>query len=222
MKLFPNSKKASEFFAKEDPTLARLIAQVGPMKLDLDPAESVFESLSRSIIYQQLHGKAAATIHSRFVALFPKQVYPLPKQVRNTSVERLRTAGLSNAKSLALIDLADKTERKLLPERAATLDMSDSEIVEVLTSVRGIGPWTAEMFLIFTLARPDVLPIGDFGVRKGFGAVYGKSTPPTPEELSLFGEQWRPYRSIASWYMWRALELPEFNPPKVRKKKNAK
>ena len=217
MKLFPNFKKASQFFADQDKRLSRLIEIVGPMKMDLDPDESVFQSLSRSIIYQQLHGKAAATIHARFIALFPKHEHPLPKEVKAASVELLRTAGLSNAKSLALIDLADKTEKKLIPDRAATHSMTDLEIVEALTSVRGIGPWTAEMFLIFTLGRPDVLPIGDFAVRKAFGAVYKKGVAPTPEQLLKFGEKWRPYRSIASWYMWRALELAEFNPPKPQK-----
>ena len=221
MKLYPNFKKASEFFAAQDKELAKLIQLVGPMKIDLDPEQTVFQSLCRSIVYQQLHGKAAATIHARFIALFPNHKHPLPQEVKNASVELLRTAGLSKAKSLALIDLADKTENRLIPDRAATHSMTDQEIVEALTSVRGIGPWTAEMFLIFTLGRPDVLPIGDFAVRKAFGAVYKKGTAPTPQQLSKFGERWRPYRSIASWYMWRASELPEYNLPAKKKKTTA-
>jgi DNA-3-methyladenine glycosylase II len=166
-----------------------------------------FEALARNIIYQQLHGKAAAAIHLRVLALFGKKRLA-PQDILQASEESLLGAGLSRAKLAALKDLAAKTLDGTVPTLARLRRMPDEEIIERLTQVRGIGRWTVEMLLIFRLGRPDVLPVGDFAVRKGFSLVYGIKELPKPKELIQYGERWRPFRSVASWYMWRATELP--------------
>ena len=155
----------------------------------------------------ELSGKAAATILGRMVALFRPRRFPRPEDLLEASEERLRSAGISRGKAAALKDLAAKALDGTVPPLAKLQKMSDDEIVEQLTAVRGIGRWTVEMLLIFRLGRPDVLPVDDYGVRKGFGIFRGKKELPSKEELQKYGERWRPYRSVASWYMWRALEL---------------
>lgn len=190
-----------------DPVLARLMKRAGPFAMQIRKLHDPFEALARNIVFQQLHGKAAAAIHARVVALFgggklrPEDIIAAPD-------ERLRGAGLSAAKTAALRDLAAKTLDGTVPTLARMRRMTDEEIVERLTQVRGIGCWTVEMLLMFRLGRPDVLPVGDFAVRKGFALAYGLAESPKPKELTEFGERWRPYRSVASWYMWRAVELP--------------
>ncbi|HEX3426419.1 MAG TPA: DNA-3-methyladenine glycosylase, partial [Acidimicrobiales bacterium] len=192
---------------RADPVMARLIKEVGPLGLQLSGAPTTFAALSRSIVYQQLHGRAAAAIYARLGALFPQSGSALAvEDVMAASDEELRGAGLSRAKMLALRDLAERSIAGEVPTLAETETMEDEEIIEELSHVRGIGRWSAEMFLIFTLGRPDVLPVGDFGVRKGFAARYQHGVMPTPKELSAFGERWKPYRSVASWYLWRAAE----------------
>ena len=188
-----------------DPVMAKLVAIAGPAKLKRRGNErrDHFGALARSITYQQLAGAAAAAIHGRFEALFDGG--PTPEAVLATPEEKLRGAGLSAAKTASIIDLATKVESGVVP-----LDgigrLSDDEIVERLSSVRGIGRWTAEMFLIFQLGRLDVWPVGDLGVRKGYATAWGLPAMPTPKELVAYGETFRPYRSVAAWYCWRAVD----------------
>jgi DNA-3-methyladenine glycosylase II len=191
---------------RADKRMAKLIEQVGDLRLELDEMLTPFEALAESIVYQQLTGKAAATIFSRVKGLYGGTLPP-PKMIVRTPEDKLRSAGLSNAKALALKDLALKAEQGLVPSLKQLEGMSDDEIVETLTAIRGIGRWTVEMLLIFRLGRPDVLPVNDYGVRKGFALTYGRREElPTPKELFAYGECWRPYRSVASWYLWRALD----------------
>ncbi|HEU4595070.1 MAG TPA: DNA-3-methyladenine glycosylase [Pyrinomonadaceae bacterium] len=189
-----------------DATMARLVKRVGPFALQIRHLHNPFEALARNIIYQQLHGNAAAAIHARVLALGGKSKLR-PRDILDATEESLRGAGLSGAKTAALRDLAAKTLDGTVPTLARLRRMTDEEIVERLTQVRGIGRWTVEMLLIFRLGRPDVLPVGDFAVRKGFAHAYGLEESPKPKELERFGERWRPFRSVASWYLWRASEL---------------
>lgn len=201
---------------KNDRAMGKLIEKVGAYRLELDEMLTPFEALAESIVYQQLTGKAAATIFSRVKALYGGGRLPAAKIIINTPDEHLRGAGLSTAKTLAIKDLALKHHNKLIPSLEDLNDMDNDEIIEKLTAVRGIGRWTVEMLLMFRLGRPDVLPVNDYGVRKGFACVFGmKNKLPTPKELEAHGEKWRPYRSVASWYLWRALELPEYKKSKV-------
>ena len=190
-----------------DRRMARLIEKVGPFELRPSKSHTPFAALSQSIIYQQLSGKAAATIAGRFKALHPGRGYPKPELVLDTPDEALRGAGLSRAKVLAVQDLARRVLDGTVPSWAGLRKMPEEEIIERLTQVRGVGRWTAEMLLIFSLARPDVLPVNDLGVRKGFAIAYGKKEPPAPAALLEHGERWRPYRTVASWYLWRANDL---------------
>jgi 3-methyladenine DNA glycosylase/8-oxoguanine DNA glycosylase len=161
-----------------------------------------------AIVYQQLSGKAAATIHGRVCALFPPaRSGPTAVNILAASETALRGAGLSQAKTLALRDLARKTEDGDVPSLASIRRMDDEAIIEHLTRVRGVGRWTAEMFLMFRLGRPDVLPVGDYGVRKGFAVAFKKRQLPSPQAVGQYGERWKPYRTVASWYLWRALDL---------------
>ena len=190
-----------------DKVLGRLIRKVGPCTLKPERNCSPFQSLVRSVAYQQLTGKAAATILGRVKDLFPTQRFPEPQDLVRISVEQLRGAGLSRAKVAAVKDIAAKTLEGVVPTSVAIRKMSDAEILEQLTTIRGVGPWTVEMLLMFRLGRPDVLPITDYGVRKGFARTYKLDELPTPKELLAHGEKWRPYRTTAAWYMWRSLEL---------------
>jgi 3-methyladenine DNA glycosylase/8-oxoguanine DNA glycosylase len=190
----------------KDKRLARLIAKNGEFKFALDTCDSVYESLLEAIVHQSISGKAAAKIFSRIKALGANRHCPTPHEILATSIQALREAGLSNAKAAAMHDLAQKTIDGIVPTLEAARSLSDEELVARLVSVKGIGAWTVEMFLIFRLGRPDVLPIHDYGVQKGFALTYNKPFIPKPRELAEFGERWRPYRSIASWYMWRAVE----------------
>jgi len=201
-------RRAVEHVRASDPTLARVIDAVGPLRMELKSTSSVFVALAEAIVYQQLNGKAAATIFGRVCALFPRAQGGLrPEPILRTSDAKLRGAGLSAAKLLALRDLARRTESGEIPKLATLRRMEDAAIVERLTQVRGIGRWTAEMFLMFRLGRPDVLPAEDYGIRKGFATVYKKRELPVRKQLEQHGERWKPYRSVASWYLWRALEL---------------
>lgn len=196
-------KAATAELVARDPVIASLFEQAGPPVIRRRGRDH-FGALARSIAYQQLAGKAAAAIHGRFEALFDGQ--PTPEAVLATPEETLRATGLSKAKTASILDLADKVASEVVPlERIGRL--SDDAIVERLTVVRGIGRWTAEMFLIFQLGRLDVWPVDDFGVRAGYAVAYGLAEAPTPKILSDLGEPFRPYRSIAAWYCWRAIEL---------------
>lgn len=199
---------ACQYLAASDPALAQLMALVGPFSMRPAPGHSLFRVLVQSIVYQQLTGRAAATILGRVTGLFAPKRFPTPRDLLEIAPERLRAVGLSTAKTAALRDLAARTLDGTVPSLARVRRMEDEEIVTRLTAVRGIGRWTVEMFLIFKLGRPDVLPLGDLGVRKGFARTFGKRKQlPEPRAMSRRGERWRPYRSVASWYLWRALEL---------------
>ncbi len=194
---------------EQDAALAALIDAVGPFGMQLKHTRSVFGALAEAIVFQQLSTKAAATIFGRVCALFPgSRSGPKPEQVLSASDAALRGAGLSRAKLLALRDLSRRALQGELPTLAQARRQSDETLIERLSRVRGIGRWSAEMFLIFRLGRPDVLPVGDFGVRKGFALAYRKRALPTPAALEKYGARWKPYRTVASWYLWRALELP--------------
>jgi methylated-DNA-[protein]-cysteine S-methyltransferase len=190
-----------------DPALARLIDSVGPFRMRIDRTSSLFLALAEAIVYQQLTGKAAATIFARVQALFPRALEGLsPAHVRRASDAKLRGAGLSRNKLLSLRDLAEKTLAGALPTLADVHALDDEAIIEQLTQVRGIGRWTVEMLLIFRLGRADVLPVDDYGVRKGFAVTFRKRELPAAAELEQRGARWRPFRSVASWYLWRAVE----------------
>ena len=199
---------------KNDPKLGQLIDRVGEFAMRLDASPSPFETLLEAILYQQLNGKAAATIHGRVREFFGGD--PTPKGLIDVPDERLRGCGVSGNKIKALKDLAAKTLDGTVPTHAAILKMPDADIVERLTEVRGIGPWTVEMLLIFRLGRPDVLPVTDYGVRKGYALTFLKLPKTRPVEAKdlpkadvLFrrGRKWAPYRSVASWYLWRACDV---------------
>jgi DNA-3-methyladenine glycosylase II len=190
-----------------DPRLGELILRAGPFTMRPQPTQSLFAALVESIVYQQLSGRAAETILGRVVALYRPRRFPRPADLIATPVERLRSAGLSAAKTAALKDLAARTLDGTVPTMARVRRMSDDEIIERLTTVRGVGTWTVEMLLLFRLGRPDVLPLGDLGVRKGFARAFNRRVLLDPMVLSRRAERWRPYRSVASWYLWRALDL---------------
>jgi DNA-3-methyladenine glycosylase II len=194
---------------KADPTLGALMKQVGPFRMKVNSIQSPFLALAESIVYQQLTGKAAATIFGRVCERVGKGRRFTPEAVLAHPVEGLREAGLSGAKTAALRDLSAKAIAGEVPTLARAKRMSDAELVEHLTKVRGIGQWTVEMLLMFRLGRPDVLPVDDYGVRKGFMRTYGLEELPRPKDLLAYGERWRPWRSVASWYLWRSLELSD-------------
>jgi methylated-DNA-[protein]-cysteine S-methyltransferase len=198
---------AIEHLRASDPVLGRLIDSVGPFRLQLQRTPSVFGALAEAIVYQQLSGKAAATIFGRLCGLFRDASAGLtPAHIARASEERLRSAGLSRSKALSLQDLAHKTISGELPSLSDVRRLDDESIVERLTAVRGVGRWTAEMLLIFRLGRPDVLPVDDYGVRKGFALAFKKKELPARKDVEKRGERWRPYRSVATWYLWRALD----------------
>jgi DNA-3-methyladenine glycosylase II len=234
-----NVSQAIAELSAADPKLARLIAQAGPFTLTLRSTQSPFEALLRAIIYQQLHGKAAATIHQRLLDSFApvtgdhsltgETVHFTAQHLLDAPNEQLRAAGLSHNKALAVRDLAAKTLDGTVPSLARIRRMSDEEIIDHLTQVRGIGRWTVEMFLMFRLGRPDVFPTSDYGVRKGFALTFGKLKPPkdgSPLKVTAAdlpsaavmdkrGQRWVPWRSVASWYMWRACDLADGKLPSV-------
>jgi len=204
-----NHEHAHQHLAATDPRLAALIAR--SLRYNVKPVQSLrpFDALAESIAYQQLSGKAAATIFGRVRALYPRQKYLDPKKILATPNDSFRAAGLSRSKIAALKDLAAKTIDGTVPSARAIAQMSDEEIIVRLTEVRGIGRWTVEMLLLFDLGRPDVWPVDDYGVRKGFAKIFGRRKLPTPKQLMKFGKKWRPYRSMAAWYFWRALDVPD-------------
>lgn len=201
-----NHKRAHQLLRASHPRMAELIGRC--RRYNITPAVSIrpFDALAESIAYQQLSGKAAAKIFGRVRALYPEKKWLDPEKLLATPDETLRAAGLSRAKTAALKDLAAKTIDGTVPSGRALIRMTDDEIVARLTTVRGIGRWTVEMLLLFDLGRPDVWPVDDYGVRKGFAKTFRRRKLPTPKQLIKFGEKWRPYRSVAAWYFWRALD----------------
>jgi 3-methyladenine DNA glycosylase/8-oxoguanine DNA glycosylase len=201
-----DAEAAVSHLCEQDPRLKDLIERVGPFRMRLDGAATPFQALSESIIYQQISGRAAETIAGRFRDRVGGGLFPHPEQVIEATDTVLRESGLSRGKVAALRDLAAKSLDGTVPVMARLRRMEDEEIVERLILVRGIGRWTAEMFLMFRLGRPDVLPVQDYGVRKGFQRAFKRRELPEPESVARRGERWRPYRTVASWYLWRALE----------------
>ncbi len=204
----PYSRAARKHLSAADPVLARIIAEVGPCRIANRPER--FAALARAIIFQQLAGSAARAIYNRVVALYPGKPFPTPRQVLETPDELLRKAGLSAKKALYIKDLARHIEDGLLNFHRFP-KMADEEIIADLTRVKGIGRWTAEMFLMFNLGRPDVLPVGDLGFRNAVKRAYRMRKPPKPRQIEKLAEKWRPYRSAAVWYFWQsyAIVLPE-------------
>jgi len=198
-----------QHLAATDPRLGALIARARPFVRSQAKLVRPFDALAESIVYQQLSGKAAATIFGRVRALYPRRKWFLPELILATPDEKFRAAGLSRSKTAAIKDLAAKTLDGTVPTGAALARMSDEEIIARLTTVRGIGRWTVEMMLLFDLGRLDVWPVDDYGVRKGYAKTFRKKELPKPKELRAIGEKWRPYRSVAAWYFWRALDNDE-------------
>lgn len=214
-------RQAIAHLSSADRRLARLIEKSIEFRLEIEKAQSPYEALLEAITHQSISGKAAATIFARIKALGANGRCPTPEEILRVRKPALRKAGLSGAKIAAVKDLARKTVEGVVPALEDAQKMSDQELVDRLVSVRGIGAWTVEMFLIFRLGRPDVLPIHDYGVQKGFALTYGKKEIPKPRELAEFGERWRPYRTVAAWYMWRAVQLAGKDARKITKKKAA-
>jgi len=195
-------RKAIIHLKKSDPLLAAVIDRVGPCRIEYREAE--FSTLVRSIVYQQLSGKVAAVIFERFMQLLPRRKLT-PGAVLRLSIADLRSAGLSNAKAAYILDLAEKTQARSIKFHELPA-LSDDDVIASLTQVKGVGVWTAHMFLIFALQRPDVLPVGDLGVRSAIKKVYGLEALPSPAEVERIASAWRPYCSIAAWYLWRSLD----------------
>lgn len=203
------------------PRMAKHIEETGPFGLKISKVESIYSSLLESIVYQQLHSRAAETIFGRFRDLYPSPDFPNPKKILKTSEYDLRSVGLSRAKMAAILDLSRQMIAGLVPDVPGAQKLSEEELKERLTQIRGIGPWTVEMLLIFRLGRLDIMPASDYGVRKGFSVLFGKREMPTPRALLAFSDRWRPYRSMAAWYLWRAADR-EKEKAKAMKEKKAK
>jgi len=201
-------ESATRELAARDPALGALMERVGGHRFPAGGRESPFEALCRSITSQQLSGKAAATIFGRFKALYSDNGFPTPEAVLDTPHAAMRGAGLSEAKAKAIRDLAGHATRGTIPSIVELRRMPAEEVVERLTVVRGVGRWTVEMLLLFRLGHPDVLPVHDLVIRKGIARLMRRRELPDPAQAFRRGERWRPYRSVASWYLWRAAELP--------------
>jgi 3-methyladenine DNA glycosylase/8-oxoguanine DNA glycosylase len=195
-------RKAINHLKQSDEVLRSIIERVGPYRMEFSPAE--FHSLAEAIVYQQLHGKAAATIFKRFAALAGEPL--TPEGILKLTDEQLRSVGLSKQKSGYLKDLAAKTSTGLL-DFSKLDEMADDDVIQHLTQVKGIGVWTAHMFLMFSLRRPDVLPTGDYGIQAAMKKHYRKRKMPKPKEMEKIARAWAPYRSIACWYLWRSLDI---------------
>jgi DNA-3-methyladenine glycosylase II len=185
--------------------LRRVIRAEGPCTL-LPVQREPYEALVRAIAHQQVHGRAAEAILGRFLALFPDDSFPSPAVVLGTAPETMRACGFSQSKIAAIRDIAEKSAGGLVPTREGAAHFDDATLIERLTAIRGVGRWTVEMLLIFTLGRPDILPVDDFGVREGWRVAAGLETQPKPRELAAIGEPWAPWRSVAAWYLWRAAD----------------
>jgi len=201
------NKKAATHLSKVDKTLAKLIRKAGVTSPTIPRTEHPYRTLVEAVAHQQLTGKAARTILGRVKALYPGKAFPTPKDLIATPDRKLRAAGFSRAKVASGKDIAAKTLEGVVPGHRALAKLTDTEIIDRLTSIRGVGQWTVEMLLIFRLGRPDVLPATDFSVRKGYALTYRKREMPTPKELLAYGARWAPHRSSAAWFLWRACDL---------------
>jgi DNA-3-methyladenine glycosylase II len=200
------SREAVTHLSGACPRFAALIQRVGPPGLRIERGRGLYEALVRAIAHQQLHGKAAEAILGRFVALYPDEAFPSPELVLETRDEVLRGCGFSAAKLAAIRDICAKTVDGTVPTRRQASRLSDDALIERLTTIRGVGRWTVEMLLIFTLGRPDVLPVDDFGVREGYRVLYDLEVQPKPRALADLALPWAPHRSMATWYLYRAVE----------------
>ena len=206
---FPKPRRshpAIQHLSDADERFAALIRRVGPPALQVDRGRDLYEALIRAIAHQQLHGRAAEAILARFVGLFPGEGFPRPDSVLATTGDVLRGCGFSAAKLAAVQDICARTIDGTVPTRRQADKLSDEELIERLTTIRGVGRWTVEMLLIFTLGRPDVLPVDDFGVREGFRVLFELDIQPKPRALADLGLAWAPHRSMATWYLYRAVE----------------
>ncbi len=197
-------EQAAGFLASLDPDWARHIAATGPCLHAATPGREPYEALVRAIAYQQLHARAAEAILGRLLALFPGQGFPAPEQLLLVTPEAMRTCGFSASKTATIQGIAQASLEGLVPSRQAALGMSDEALVERLVNLRGVGRWTVEMLLIYCLERSDILPVDDFGVREGYRRMKGLDKAPTPARMRVLGEAWRPHRTVAAWYLWRA------------------
>lgn len=203
---------ATDHLAASDPDWAALIARIGPCTLVLKPQRQPYEALVRAIAYQQLHGRAAEAILGRFLALYPGKPFPLPEDVLATEEAVMRACGFSASKVVTIHGIAAGAQNGVVPALQAAGTLSDEELIARLITLRGVGRWTVEMLLMFTLGRPDILPVDDFGVREGWRVFKSLDAQPQPKVLAEIGKAWSPYRSTAAWYLWRAAE--EGKPPK--------
>lgn len=199
----PDYRAAAAQLAAVDADWARLVAAVGPCRLQPEPAREPYETLVRAVAYQQLHARAAEAILGRLLALYPPGAFPAPAALLATDSELLRACGLSARKVETLQGIARATLDGRVPSRAAAAALDDAALIASLTELRGIGRWTVEMLLIFGLGRLDVLPADDFGVRNGYRRLKGLERLPTPRQLAQAGQAWQPWRSVAAWYLWR-------------------
>jgi DNA-3-methyladenine glycosylase II len=195
-------RKAINHLKKSDPVIRDIIRRVGPYRIEY--GDPVFHSLAEAIVYQQLNGKAAVTIFNRFAALAGEPL--TPEGIMKLTDQQMRSAGLSKQKTSYLRDLAERTHREEL-NFSGLGDLSDEEVIGHLTQVKGIGVWTAHMFLMFSLRRPNILPTGDFGVKMAMKKHYKKRKPPNPKQMEKIAKCWEPYRSVACWYLWRSLDI---------------
>jgi DNA-3-methyladenine glycosylase II len=198
---------ASQHLSAQDTDWARLVTEVGDCKLSFETHREPYESLVRAIAYQQLNGRAAEAILGRFLALFPEDDFPSPTQILATDDITMRACGFSANKMTTIRQIATSTQAGVVPTLIDAQNMENASLIERLVQLRGVGRWTVEMFLIFTLGRLDVLPVGDFGIREGYKLLKSLPEQPTPKVLDKLGEAWAPYRSVATWYLWQAVNL---------------
>jgi DNA-3-methyladenine glycosylase II len=200
----------------KDLRFAALIRRIGPPRLGVQRARSPYEALTRAIAHQQLHGRAAEAILARFMALYPDHSFPPPEHVLDTPDVVLRGCGFSGSKIASIRSIAAGSVDGTVPNRRACARLPDEALIDRLTTLRGVGRWTVEMLLIFTLGRPDVLPVDDYGVREGYRVLYGLDQQPKPRALAELGLPWAPHRSLAAWYLWRAADEAKRQPPASR------
>ncbi|MFJ7009611.1 DNA-3-methyladenine glycosylase family protein [Pseudomonas putida] len=196
--------EATEYLAALDPDWSRHIAAIGPCLHQATPGREPYEALVRAIAYQQLHARAAEAILGRLLALFPEVAFPTPQQLLTVSPETLRACGFSASKMTTVQGIAQARLEGLVPTREEALAMADEALIERLVALRGVGRWTVEMLLIYSLERSDILPVDDFGVREGYRRLKGLDKAPTPAQMRSLGGGWRPFRTVAAWYLWRA------------------
>lgn len=196
-------KQAAKFLSELDEDWARHIAAIGPCRHEAKPAREPYEALVRAIAYQQLHAKAGDAILGRLLALYPEVSFPAPEQLLATDPDMQRACGFSASKLATIRGIAQATLDGVVPSLEEARSLPDTALIERLVSLRGVGRWTVEMFLIYSLERSDILPVDDFGVREGYGRLKGMEKAPTPRQMRDIGEAWSPYRTVAAWYLWR-------------------